>query len=749
MITEVPPAEGGRRPDSPARRVDAACDRFEAAWRGGLDPRIEDVLDAAAAVERPALLRALIVLELELRRGRGEPVDPQEYQERFPKDREVINEALEASSSSGSASESARGTSGARLLETDPAPDPGPISPEGSGLADSAPGAGGNLGSYQLLEYLGQGGMGRVYKARHRWLKRIVALKVIREEFADDADAIQRFRREVEAVGQLAHPNIVLAFDADVVDGKHFLVMEYVDGINLLRMVQESGPLPVTAACDCIRQAALGLRHVHEHALVHRDIKPANLLITQGSVVKVADLGLARLHESGPLARTLTQDGSLIGTPDYLAPEQADKPHLADIRADIYSLGCTFYYLLTGRPPFPGGSYPEKLIRHRECEPEPIQRHRADMPPAVGQIVRKMMAKRPEDRYQAPDEVVAAIGPYCQDPGPRPEERSWPGVITREPPLELGEPARAPSTRHGPFASRRLVGTGTVCLAGSMLAGLLLLRGSARIPSPPGPDSPHNQALSDRDVTADVRKIIVDQHYYKLSGLAGLRYFVVGTDVVLDHARRKGDALTITLQVKESHRGIGLRNLDGLAELEFTPNGGKAEVTRITDDDQIVNFDSSGTLAVQIQDVKSLAKPVESKPPPRPGAGPPSSGTRAQERDATADVRKIIVHDYYYKLSGPAGLRYFVVGTDVVLDHARREGDALTITLQVKEGHRGIELLYLNGLAELEFTPEGGRARVIKIADDHQVANFDSPGTLAVKIQDVKKLGSNWSTDPR
>jgi serine/threonine protein kinase len=644
------------RPTRLSERVDEACDRFEAAWRAGSAPRIEDYLAEAAAADRAALLGELVALERELRRCRGERVDPQEYRDRFPEDRQLVHEAFGASSSSRS-SEGPGGAIGPTLvLEAAPPPDPRRIPPEGSGVADSGPHAGGNLGPYQPLELLGEGGMGRVYKARHRWLKRIVALKIIREDIADGVDAIRRFRREIEAVGRLAHPNIVLALDAGVVDGKHFMVMEYVDGISLSRLVQDRGPLPVEWACDCIRQAALGLRHVHEHSLVHRDIKPANLLMTQGSMVKVADLGLARLHESGRLTRTLTQDGSLIGTPDYLAPEQAATPHLADIRADIYSLGCTFYYLLAGRPPFSGGSYLEKLVRHRECEPEPIERHRADVPPTVCQIVHKMMAKRPEDRYQAPAEVVEAIGPDRHDAGPHHGRPVWPGVVTLDLPIGLGGPApsRTPS-RRGPFASSWLVGTWTMCLAGLMIAGLLLLRGPGRSSTLPGPDSRRDQPGLDQVTSVPTRK----------------------------------------------PSGISPQD-----------RGGKRD------------------------------------PSPTSGAGPSNPGARAREREVTADVRKRIENGQYYKLSGPAGLRYFVVGTDVVLDHAQLQGDALSITLKVKKSNRGIELLNLGGLAELEFTPDGARARLIKVPGADQTINFDRPGTLVVRIQDVSVLGGNWSSHP-
>src|SRR5262249_45526423 len=234
------------------------------------------------------------------------------------------------------------------------------------------------LGQYRLLERVGEGGMGQVFKARHQSMGRIVALKVIRKDRLENEVAVKRFRREIQIVGQLAHPNIVLAFDADAVGQSHFFAMEFVDGIDLSRLVKQSGPLPVAQACDYIRQAAMGLQHAHERGLVHRDIKPGNLLLAKADsgingtssragrgkrtggaagkpLIKILDMGLARLScfDEDSTTMQLSQDGTVMGTPDYMAPEQGKNSHLVDWRADIYSLGCTFYYLLTGQMPFP------------------------------------------------------------------------------------------------------------------------------------------------------------------------------------------------------------------------------------------------------------------------------------------------------------------------------------------------------------------------------------------------------------
>jgi serine/threonine protein kinase len=286
------------------------------------------------------------------------------------------------------------------------------------------------LGPYLLLERLGEGGMGEVFKARHQLMNRTVAIKVIRKERLSHPQAVERFHREIRMAAQLDHPHLVRAHDAAQVGDTHFLVMEYAEGVDLHRLVQKSGPLPIGQACLYIRQAALGLQHAHERGLVHRDIKPSNLQVTaEGRTVKVLDMGLARSQapdSSEGMRPELTQACSIMGTPDFIAPEQIVDPRKVDVRADIYSLGCTFYFMLAGRPPFPDGAWEEKLVAHRKSEPKPIEQLRADVPAGVGAILRKMMAKRPEDRYSAPAAVADALTSFAGMSGAVPVPSSSP-----------------------------------------------------------------------------------------------------------------------------------------------------------------------------------------------------------------------------------------------------------------------------------------------------------------------------------
>lgn len=274
------------------------------------------------------------------------------------------------------------------------------------------------LGSYVLLERLGAGGMGEVYKARHREMQRVVALKLIRKNFLDNPQAVQRFHREVQAIAQLKHPNIVRAYDASHIGDTQFLVMEYVPGIDLSKRVKNQGPLPVDAVCDYIRQAACGLAHAHERGLIHRDIKPSNMLLTPEpapdapwGTITLLDLGLARVadHKGDSATDTLTDSGHILGTPDFVAPEQARDSKKIDCRADLYSLGCTFYFLLTGRVPFPAETATEKLIKHALEEPERLERVRPEVPAEIAGLVRTLMAKRPEHRIQTASEVAKII----------------------------------------------------------------------------------------------------------------------------------------------------------------------------------------------------------------------------------------------------------------------------------------------------------------------------------------------------
>jgi serine/threonine protein kinase len=267
---------------------------------------------------------------------------------------------------------------------------------------------------YRVLKLLGSGGMGAVYLAEHLVMGRRVALKTINASLLSSAGSVARFHREVQAAAKLSHANVVTAHDAEQSGDVHFLVMEFVEGVNLADYVRLKGPLTVPRACGAVCQAALGLQHAHEQGLVHRDIKPANLMLTNKGRVKVLDFGLAHFvrQEEARREGELTGSGVILGTADYIAPEQTSSGRSVDTRADIYSLGCTLYFLLTGRVPFPGGTVIEKMIHHAADDPPLIAGVRRDLPPALATAVHKMMAKRPEDRFQTPGEVVKALRPF-------------------------------------------------------------------------------------------------------------------------------------------------------------------------------------------------------------------------------------------------------------------------------------------------------------------------------------------------
>lgn len=290
------------------------------------------------------------------------------------------------------------------------------------------------LGAYQILDRLGEGGVSEVFKAWDTEKGRVVALKVLRQHLAVQTDAVRQFQRELQAVTLLSHPNIIKTFDANQLGATHYFAMEWIDGVDLDRYVRDVGPLPVEDACDYIRQVAQGLQHAHQLGLVHRDVKPANLFLInppwpEGHAnatgrrgdpqIKIIDWGLARVRpgadeppeENG--ANVDAEKGMLVGTADYIAPEQARDASLVDIRADIYSLGCTLFFLLTAQPPFPGSSLMHKILQHQEAEPPSVQALRSDVPEELEGVVKKMLAKQPEDRFQIPLLVVAALRKFC------------------------------------------------------------------------------------------------------------------------------------------------------------------------------------------------------------------------------------------------------------------------------------------------------------------------------------------------
>jgi serine/threonine protein kinase len=282
------------------------------------------------------------------------------------------------------------------------------------------------IGKYKVLERLGSGGMGSVYLCEHKLMRRRVAVKVLPTAKASDPSSLERFYREARAVAALDHPNIVHAYDIDQEENLHFLVMEYVDGASLQELVKRSGPLDPVRAAHYLRQAALGLGHANDRGLIHRDIKPGNLLVDRLGTVKVLDMGLARFFNDEEDILTKKYDESVLGTADYLAPEQAVDSHDVDIRADIYSLGATFYYMLTGRTPFGEGTVAQKLIWHQSRQPKAVTAVRPEVPQELAAVLQKMMAKQPAQRYQKPQEVADALAAWTQGTIPPPADSEMP-----------------------------------------------------------------------------------------------------------------------------------------------------------------------------------------------------------------------------------------------------------------------------------------------------------------------------------
>lgn len=266
------------------------------------------------------------------------------------------------------------------------------------------------LGNYVMLEKIGKGGMGTVFKAMHRSMKRVVAIKVLSPSVAKSPQHFLRFRREVELGASLNHPNVAAALDAAEDQGFHFLSMEYVEGLNLTQLVRKSGPMGVREALACLLQAARGLEHAHSRGIIHRDLKPSNLVLDTKGTVKILDMGLARvLDNDGGDNNRLTQSGTVMGSCEFMAPEQAVDVRKADQRSDIYSLGCTFYFLLTGKTVFRGDSALEQLMGHAKKPAPSLLERRPEVPKQVDALFQKMLAKRPDDRYQTARELQAAL----------------------------------------------------------------------------------------------------------------------------------------------------------------------------------------------------------------------------------------------------------------------------------------------------------------------------------------------------
>jgi serine/threonine protein kinase len=390
------------------------------------------------------------------------------------------------------------------------------------------------IGNYQVLDRLGAGAMGTVYKARHRRMKRVVAIKVLSRSVGQSERFVQRFQREVEAVARLSHPNIVMAFDADEAEVGHFLVMEFVNGRDLATEVQKRGPLPIRETVECIVQAARAMDYAHGQGIIHRDIKPANLLRDVSGVVKVADLGLARFNDTlgqAPEERSaLTQAGSIMGTVDFMPPEQALGLTNIDHRADVYSLGCTLHYLLIGRPPYQGPTLMAILLEHREGLIPSLCAARSEVPAALDQVFRRMVAKKPEERFASMAEVAQALEGLVVLPGPHPKQPVKPAITQPAAPMatvDFVPGGRDTSPAEGceqtvDLTSARIPGIGgtTVLLVEPSRSQAVIIRGFLqKLGFPDSPTTPSGNKALEIARSAPPRVVISAMHLADMTGV--------------------------------------------------------------------------------------------------------------------------------------------------------------------------------------------------------------------------------------
>ncbi len=297
--------------------------------------------------------------------------------------------------------------------------------------------AGERLNHFELMEYVGGGGMGAVFRARDTMLGREVALKVLSRDQGADDETRRRFQNEAQSAARLDHENIARVYYVGEDRGLNYIVFEFIEGINLRDHVEQKGPLPLAEALSYAMQIAKALDHASSRDVVHRDIKPSNVLITSDGKAKLVDMGLARLHQMNAPGADLTASGVTLGTFDYISPEQARDPRSADVRSDIYSLGCTVYFMLTGRPPFPEGTVLQKLLQHNSDEPPDPREFNAELPVQVSDVVRRMLAKNPRRRYQTPGELMGDLLALAEQTGLSAAAWGWPGTAATQPVAEV------------------------------------------------------------------------------------------------------------------------------------------------------------------------------------------------------------------------------------------------------------------------------------------------------------------------
>ena len=526
-----------------------AMQLFDAAWqsvaKGAAPPRLEAVLETISKTERPMFLRELLAIELECRAKQGESPRVADYLKRLPADAETI-QAVFAECGIGGRQEHSPPES---PDENHDHSEKSPGTESTAGYKSLSPGTA--IGSYTIIRLIGLGGMGAVYEAEHRRMRRKVALKMISPSALEHPEALQRFHREAQAMARLEHPNIVTAHDADQVGDINFLVMQYVDGDDLSTMVKNRGALPVDMALSFMVQTARGLEYAHQEGVIHRDIKPSNLIVGSNGLVKILDMGLARLEESlgeiSSVNKNLTQAGNIMGTVDFMAPEQALDAKEADQRADIYSLGCTFYYLLTGQKLYEGDTIMKRIMAHRFDPVPSLNDARQDIPAGLDAIFQKMVAKSRADRFRSMTELLAAVAPFVSAgltgldvAAPTPGH----GTLTRD--MLLQRQPAAVLVKNPTRPSAPIVATEKTSPSAAFDTQLKNL--------PAGPSVPAAHANKDRGGAASVQKSFVEKSFAQKSGehKAAAEPAVETEAGTLDESRRWNQKVA-----KESSSGLG------------------------------------------------------------------------------------------------------------------------------------------------------------------------------------------------
>jgi serine/threonine protein kinase/formylglycine-generating enzyme required for sulfatase activity len=556
-------------PVADLREVDRICRQFEAAWRSGRQPKVEDYLGEISEPRRSHLQRELLSIEREL----------------------------------AAAPRAAVGRDALPAIQVD---------------------VGHVLGNYLLLDKLGQGGMGQVYKARHLRMDRVVAIKMVLAKAARSADAIARFQREVRAAARLSHPNVVTAFDADEASGIPFLVMEYVDGPDLASLVAEQGPLAVARTVDYVSQAARGLDYAHSQGVIHRDVKPRNLLVDREGRVKILDLGLAHVAGlAGAAADGLTRTGQVLGTLDYVSPEQAFDARNVDARTDIYSLGCTLYFLLFGKAPYEADTPAKKMLAHRQHAIPYLRPVRPDVPEALDSLFQRMMAKEPAGRPRSLSEVITALEGIA-DAGLRQAPDLPAAVSTRSETIGFDDPHIATSSE---YLERLSAGSDEV-VPRSAGSEDVVPRSAAR----PGAPTVRAEEINRRTTR---RKISV-------AAVLGAAVLAVLWGIVVTFQTRDG---LLTLQIEESNVTVKILSEQGKVEIErpagkgtitISVEPGKHQLRLERDGEQLFSKEFSLVSGGKETIVAKIERPAAPEAPPKAGgaAAPPLAVAPFDEEQA-------------------------------------------------------------------------------------------------------------------